>query len=289
MSSILTIVKETVTGSGTGVNVSRGPGVALVPLLFGVADREELPGVVLVRLLTDLGSTPAAARSLIARMRRDGQVEATPRGRGTDYRLAGFFLQSFRQIRYSRPAPPAWDGSFHAIFYTVPESQRAYRDLLRRAATLAGYGLMQPGVLISATDLRERLTAELGSAPRAGTVYHGRVTLNLADAADIAHRAWGLDELDRRYRSHATRLRTAIRDQPIPPPPGAEALASYARLFGGALVDTLRTPPALPAELLPKEWPLPALLTAIQETYAHFGPAARAYAQDVLIAHTAGA
>lgn len=269
-----------------------------MPLLFGVADRAELPGVVLVRLLTDLGSTPAAARSLIARMRRDGQMEATSRGRGADYRLAGFFLQSFRQIRYSRPAPPAWDGSFHAIFYTVPESQRAYRDLLRRAATLAGYGLMQPGVLISVTDLRERLTAELGpapqagaaelgSAPRAGTVYHGRVTLNLADAADVAHRAWGLDELDRRYRSHATRLRTAIRDQPIPPPPGAEALASYARLFGGALVDTLRTPPALPAELLPKEWPLPDLLTAIQETYAHFGPAARAYAQDVLAAHTA--
>jgi phenylacetic acid degradation operon negative regulatory protein len=267
--------------------VSRGAGVGLVPFLFGAADREELPGTALVRLLVDVGSTPGAARSLIARMRRDGYLEATPRGRGADYRLAGFFLESFRQIRDGRPQPPVWDGFFHAIFYTVPESQRAYRDLLRRAAQLAGYGLMQPGVLISTSDRRERLTAELGEAPRAGTVYFGRVELAIGDAAAIAYRAWELEELGRRYREHAERLRAAIREQPVPPPPSAAALASYVGLFGGALIDTLRTPPALPPELLPEDWSLPVLLAAIGQTYAHFGPPVMEYISGVLAEHGA--
>ncbi|MEU0568038.1 PaaX family transcriptional regulator C-terminal domain-containing protein [Nonomuraea sp. NPDC005983] len=257
-----------------------------MPFLYGVAGREEMPGAALVRLLTVLGLTTGAARSLIARMRRDGLIAATPRGRGADYRLSGPFLRSFRQIRDGRPEPPAWDGLFHAIFYTVPEAQRAYRDQLRRAATLAGYGLMQPGVLISPTDRRDRLAAELGSAPRPGTVYFGRVELPLADAATVAFRAWELDELDRRYREHAARLRAAVRNRPVPPP-SATALLDYVQLFDGALTDTLRTPLALPPELLPGDWSLPALLAATGEVYAHFGPPATEYVQSVLAEHGA--
>ncbi|KJY41917.1 hypothetical protein VR41_10350 [Streptomyces sp. NRRL B-1568] len=258
--------------------------MSLVPFLYGVAGREELPGVALVWLLTDVGLTSAAARSLIARMRRDGLIAATPRGRGADYRLVGPFLAAFRQIRDGRPPPPAWDGFFHAVFYTVPEARRAYRDRLRRAAALARYGLMQPGVLVSPADRRDHLLAELGGPPEEGTVYFGRVELDVADAAHVAHRAWELDELDRRYREHTARLHAAVRDTAVPPRPGPEGLAAYARLFGGSLVDTLRTPPALPPELLPADWPLPGLLAAVGAAYAHFGPPVTAYVQEVVTA-----
>ncbi|MCQ8768380.1 hypothetical protein [Streptomyces telluris] len=262
--------------------MSRGANVALVPFLYGVAGREELPGVALVKLLTDVGLTAAGARSLIARMRKDGLIAATPRGRGADYRLAGTFLESFRQVRHGRPEPPPWDGFFHAVFYTVPESRRAYRDRLRRAAALARYGLMQPGVLISPVDRRDHLTAELGGPPEEGTVYFGRIELSTADAARVAHRAWELGELDRRYREHAARLRAAVREHPVPPGPGGPALAAYAKLFGGSLVDTLRTPPGLPPELLPGDWSLPVLLAEVGRTYAHFGPPVTAYVEGVV-------
>ncbi|MEV5377431.1 MULTISPECIES: PaaX family transcriptional regulator C-terminal domain-containing protein [Streptomyces] len=274
--------RQSLTGRQGSASVSRGANVPLVPFLYGVAGREELPGVALVRLLADLGLTPAAARSLIARMRRDGLIAATPRGRGADYRLAGTFLESFRQVRHGRPEPPSWDGFFHAVFYTVPEARRAYRDRLRRAASLARYGLMQPGVLISPADRRDHLLAELGGPPEEGTVYFGRVELPTADAAEVAHRAWDLAELDRRYREHTARLTAAVAAQPVPPGPGAAALAAYARLFGGSLTDTLRTPPGLPPELLPDDWPLPALLAAVGRTYAHFGPPVIAYVEEVI-------
>ncbi|MQY08116.1 hypothetical protein [Actinomadura macrotermitis] len=267
------------------MNVSRGANVELVPFLCGLAGREGLPGVVLVRLLGDLGLTEGAARSLIARMRRDGLLVADQRGRGAEYRMTGPFLRGFRQIRDGRPGTPAWDGFFHAIFYSVPESRRAYRDRLRRAAALARYGLMQPGVLISPVDNRETLWDELGDAPPAGTVLFGRIGLPAADAAEVAHRAWELDVLAARYREHTARLRGAVRERPVPPGPGPEALAGYARLFGGALIDTLRTPPALPPELLPPDWPLPGLFAAAGEAMAHFGPPVAAYVHAVIADH----
>ncbi|GAA3083133.1 PaaX family transcriptional regulator C-terminal domain-containing protein [Streptomyces olivoverticillatus] len=279
---MLTIVSEIATGRQSGVSVSRGANVGLVPFLYGVAGREELPGVALVKLLTDVGLTPAAARSLIARMRRDGLIAASPRGRGADYRLVGAFLESFRQVRRGRPEPPPWDGFFHAVFYAVPEARRAYRDRLRRAAALARYGLMQPGVLICPADRREHLLAELGGLPEEGTVYFGRVELSTADAAQVAHRAWELAELDRRYREHTARLLAAIEEHPVPPGPSAAALAAYVQLFGGSLIDTLRAPPGLPPELLPGDWSLPALLATVGRAFGHFGPPVTAYVEGVI-------
>ncbi|MFF7725213.1 hypothetical protein [Streptomyces sp. NPDC008001] len=275
-------MSERVTGRQLGASVSRGANVGLVPFLYGVAGREELPGVALVKLLTDVGLTPAGARSLIARMRRDGLIAASPRGRGADYRLVGTFLESFRRIRRGAPEPPPWDGGFHAVFYTVPEARRAYRDRLRRAAALARYGLMQPGVLISPADRRDHLLAELGGPPEEGTVYFGRIELSPADAARAAYRAWELAELARRYREHDARLRAAVEEQPVPPGPSAAALAAYVQLFGGSLVDTLRTPPGLPPELLPGDWPLPALLATVGRAFAHFGPPVTAYVEGVI-------
>ncbi|MCK2220203.1 hypothetical protein MF672_041355 [Actinomadura sp. ATCC 31491] len=253
-----------------------------------MARREELPGVALVRLLTDLGLTEGAARSLIARMRRDGLLSATPRGRAADYRLAGGFLADFRRAQAPQVAPPpAWEGYFHAVFYSIPEPQRAYRDRLRRAAALARYGQMQPGVLISPADGRARLEAELGAPPPDGTVHYGRVGLPTRDAAEIAYRAWDLAELNARFRAHADRLRRAARDHTPPAEPTGETLAAYVRLLGGALVDTLRVPP-LPADLLPADWALPGLRAAIGEVFERCGPPAQAYAVRV-IAESGGA
>ncbi|MBV8194003.1 MAG: hypothetical protein JOY80_00595, partial [Candidatus Dormibacteraeota bacterium] len=45
--------------------------IAQVPFLFGIAGRPELGGLALQLLLGDLGMSPPAARTLIARMRRD--------------------------------------------------------------------------------------------------------------------------------------------------------------------------------------------------------------------------
>jgi DNA-binding transcriptional regulator PaaX len=43
------------------------------------------------------------------------------------------------------------------LLYQVPESRRAFRDALRRAAVHLGYGLLQQGVLIAMDDRTDQL------------------------------------------------------------------------------------------------------------------------------------
>jgi phenylacetic acid degradation operon negative regulatory protein len=257
--------------------------VRLVPFLFGVAyqlERTALPGSVLVTLLGDLGLSAPAARALIARMRRDGQLAGTRNGRTVDYRLAGPFAESFHRIRTAASGAP-WRGHFHAVLYQVPERQRAFRDLLRRTGILHGYGLLQQGVLICTVDRRDRLADVLARAPRDVTVHLGQLHMDTKDAARAAYTAWDLGTLDRIYRGHTRTLRTALTRRAAPPPPDGRSLRRFADLLSGPLVDTLRST-GLPAELTPDGWSLPALFGAIDEVRRVYVPPTIRYLSGLL-------
>ena len=237
---MLTNVIRNVASDGTVARPSRGRSVALVPFLFGVSGRPELSGTALTRLLGDLGLTEAAARALVARMRRDGHLLSERRGGGAHYRLAGDMAAGFARIRHAATSePPRWTGHFHALLYQVPESERPYRDALRRAALLTGYGLLQQGVLIALTDRSAQLGPLL--APPEGVRLH-RVTLAMAeaDAACAAYDAWDLGTLSEAYAQHAEAIEAAVRTAPDAPRADAAALRTFSRLLGTALVDTLR-------------------------------------------------
>jgi phenylacetic acid degradation operon negative regulatory protein len=261
----------------------RGRSIRLVPFLFGVAyqlQRTALPGPVLVRLLGDLGLSTEAARALIARMRRDNQLAGTRNGRTVDYRLAGTFADSFHRIRTAAIGPP-WRGHFHAVLYQVPERHRAFRDLLRRTATSHGYNLLQQGVLICTVDRRDHLADVLAHAPRAANVHFGQLHMDVKDAARAAYTAWDLETLDRAYRAHTSRLRTALTHRTTPPPPDGRSLRRFADLLSGPLTDT-RHATSLPAELTPDGWSLPALYSAIDDVRHLYVPPATRYLNSLL-------
>ena len=149
MTESLTTVNDNASDEPRHRFLARGAGPGIVAFLFGVAGRTALPGQILHQLLTGLDMTDAAARALVARMRRDGQLDSVRHGRTAEYRLAGHFLASFHRVRESgNRQPTPWTGAFHAVLHQVPESHRAYRDALRRAAVLGGFGILQPGILI---------------------------------------------------------------------------------------------------------------------------------------------
>jgi phenylacetic acid degradation operon negative regulatory protein len=261
------------------VGPSRGRSLRLVPFLFGVAGRGDLPGPVLVRLLGDLGLTGSAARGLIARMQGAGQLAGERRGRTVHYRLAGDFARAFERVRDGAPTH-TWPGYFHALLYQVAEADRAFRDKLRRAAQLAGYGHLQQGVLIASTDRRGMLASALAEAPPSAQVYFARLHLDTGAAARAAAHAWDLRGLRATYQSHIRRL-TAAGGAATAPHPGGPALRRYSDLLTTALVDTLRAP-ALPPELLPDDWPLPALRAAIGAVGRRYGPPSAAYIGELL-------
>ncbi len=246
-----TTVNETHTSPG---RVSRGRGPGEVAFLFGIAGRTVLPGAALRRLLGQLDHSPDAGRTLLARMVRAGQLSSHRQGRTTTYALAGEFLAGWERVRtQAMTRPVAWSGQFHTVLHTVPEEHRAFRDALRRTAVLAGYGTLQPGVLVSVTDRREVLAPLLDRAPTGALVRLGTLGLSATAAADAASVAWDLPGLAATYADHVERLDAR---------PGPEDLGAFVRTFQPVLTDTLREP-ALDPALMPRGWPGPELRHAV--------------------------
>jgi phenylacetic acid degradation operon negative regulatory protein len=279
-------------------NRRQGSPAALVAALFGTAGRTDLPGPALVALLGDLGLRPEAARRALARMRDAGQLTTTRHGRRVDHHLAGAFGASVLRLRDDRGQVPAWDGAFHTLLHHVPESARPYRDRLRRAAVLVGYGPWQPGVLLCPVDRSDALREVLADVPPDASVVLGRLvpdggwvgsvgsvasvddgalhasggsngTSSTAVAAAMARRAWALDEVADDLRAHLARL-TAVLDDPVPDD-GAVALKRLSDATGPVYVDLLRDP-GLPAELVPPDWPGAELRAALGRVALAFLP-----------------
>jgi phenylacetic acid degradation operon negative regulatory protein len=281
MSTKLTNVSKNVALPPSAARPSRGRSVALVPFLFGVAGVPELAGTILTSLLRDLGLSEAAARTLLARMRRDGLLSSRRHGGGVLYRLAGDLASGFARLqRDTGGQPPSWPGHFHAVLYQVPETERAYRDALRRAALLTGYGLLQPGVLISLTDRYEHL-GPLVTPPDGVRLQRTTIAMAPADAARAAFDAWDLGTLSEAYDRHAETIEEAIRTAPPAPPADAGVLRTFNALLGATIVDRLRAP-RLPELLWPTGWALPRLLAAISAVQRVYGVPAAAYVRRQL-------
>jgi len=257
--------------------------VALVPFLFGITGRATLTGSQLRRLLGEFGLSPDAARALLSRMRRHGQLVGDPRGRGAQYRLAGDFAHTFERVRdQATVRPTAWTGHFQALLYQVPEQHRSFRDELRRSAVLCGYGILQPGVLIAPTDRSGPLSALLANQPEGAQVWLSTLGMTPAEAARAAGIAWDLADLADRYHWHIGRLSKRLTDRTIESaaehrhtpgtsPTGAESLRDYAETLIPALTDTLRES-GLPPALLPQDWPGPKLRQILNQYTATFDP-----------------
>jgi phenylacetic acid degradation operon negative regulatory protein len=215
-------------------------------------------------------------------MRRDGQLDSVRHGRTADYALTGAFLESFLRVRDTPGRRPAeWTGSFHAVLYQVPESHRAYRDALRRNALLAGFGMLQPGTLISLTDRTSALGDLFDTAPSGASVYRARLAMDAADAAQAAWDAWGLAEVSEVYNDHITTLSAALDALTSDPPASVETLRRFTHLARLPFVDTLRDP-GLPPELVPQDWPGPRLRELTVGVSNRFGPPANAYVRSLL-------
>ncbi|MEJ8278327.1 hypothetical protein [Pseudonocardia spirodelae] len=267
----------------------RDPASGAVASLFRTAGRDELPAVVLVALLGDLGTREAAARRLLSRMRDDGRLAARRDGRAVHLRLHGAFGASVQRVGDGLGArPPEWTGAFEVLLHAVPESERAYRDRLRRTAVLAGYGVLQPGVLIAATDRSADLAGVLDDVPPGARVTRGSLAVDTAEAGRIAAEAWDLDRVAAVLAGHADRL-AAMAEGDGAPPPAADA-ATLRRLVESTtpvFVDLLRAP-ALPAPLLPAHWPVARLAGGLSRVLARYVPPARAHVSARLAGHGTG-
>ena len=224
--------------------------------LYGRADGGWLSVAALIRLLGDLGVDEPAVRSAISRLKRRGILQARRHDGAAGYQLSPEALAILREgdariFRQQRGTLA--DGWLLAVF-SVPESQRHRRHVLRSELTRLGFGMVAPGVWIVPAHLQDAT---------AGTLR--RLELDsYADLFRADHRAfgdlagkirlwWDLDELERRYEAFIEAHEPALRRWQRGAPHAHEAFTGYVR----ALTDWRRLPyldPGLPAELLPDGW-----------------------------------
>lgn len=198
----------------------------------------------------------STVRVVVGRLRRDGWLVSRREGRETVYALtdAAWRLLDEGRDRIFRRADEAWSGEWQMIIYSVPETERAMRDQLRKRLAWWGFGSLSPSVWISPHD-RAAAIAEAFPAdgPVRIDVFRSRSDNGTSDV-ELVGRAWDLDELGRDYRAWLERWEPVACRCRREPPEGSEALVLRMRLVRDYRGFPFRDPD-LPAELVPDDWP----------------------------------
>lgn len=235
---------------------------SLIVTLYGAYGREApepLPVAELIRLLGAVGVDPPSVRSAVSRLKRRGLLLP---GRTADG-AAGYALSAdARQLLddgdlriYGRRPPLLSDGWVLAVF-SVPESERSKRHLLRSRLGRLGFGTAAPGVWIAPARLYEetRHTLRRLRLDPYVELFRGE-HLGFAATAEAVARWWDLGAIAKRHEEFLGEQEPVLRawwDGREPSPEGAyrdylPALDSWRRL---PYLD-----PGLPLELLPPQWP----------------------------------
>lgn len=200
-----------------------------------------------------VGVEEKAVRQALSRSAGEGWIAGEKHGRRTRWQLtkAGERLLTDGTERiYGFGEPPAaWSGEWLMILASVPESDRRLRHLLRTRLAWNGLGNLSPGVWVSPHPEREprvrEMLAEIGVAETA-TLFTGRLR-DLCEARRVARQAWDLGEITGAYEDFLAAV------DKMAPADDARAFADLTRL----VQEWRRFPfldPALPAELLPRDW-----------------------------------
>ncbi|GAA2729732.1 PaaX family transcriptional regulator [Streptomyces nogalater] len=234
---------------------------SLIVTLYGAYGRS-LPGPVpvaeLIRLLAAVGVDAPSVRSSVSRLKRRGLLLPAR----TESGAAGYELSpEARQLlddgdrRVYADAPVADEGWVLAVF-SVPESERQKRHVLRSRLAGLGFGTAAPGVWIAPARLYEETEHTLRRLRLDPYVDFFRGEhLGFAPTAEAVARWWDLaaiaKEHERFLDTHAPVLRAWTRRSDTPP---EEAYRDYL-----LALDSWRhlpyTDPGLPTRLLPPDWP----------------------------------
>ena len=211
----------------------------------------------LIELFAAMGVDAGALRTAMSRLVADGWTERSRVGRNSSYSLTqhGLSVSVAAADRIYAAQPPAWDGTFQIVLY--PKDRAA----LDRAA----WGQAAPGVYVAPGPMapgREAITLTAAADPGAGRL--------------LAARAWPLDRLAASF----DRFNTAFASLPA----WRNASPLEAMVGRTLLIHEYRRivlhAPALPAEILPLNWPGDTARRLCADAYRGLLPASEIWLSD---------
>ncbi|MFJ4816037.1 PaaX family transcriptional regulator C-terminal domain-containing protein [Streptomyces sp. NPDC088801] len=234
---------------------------SLIVTLYGAYGRF-VPGPVpvaeLIRLLAAAGVDAPSVRSSVSRLKRRGLLVPARTAQGA----AGYELSpDARQLlddgdrRIYACAPPEDEGWVLAVF-SVPESERQKRHVLRSRLAGLGFGTAAPGVWIAPARLHEETRHTLQRLRLDAYVDFFRGDhLGFAPTAEAVARWWDLAAIAKEHEAFLDRHARVLHDwEKREDTPAEEAYRDYL-----LALDSWRhlpyTDPGLPSGLLPADWP----------------------------------
>ncbi|MEW2399405.1 PaaX family transcriptional regulator C-terminal domain-containing protein [Streptomyces sp. NPDC046862] len=209
----------------------------------------------LVALMECFEVPEATVRVVAARMRKEGWLDSRREGRETVYALtdAAWELLDEGRARIFERARGPWDGQWHMVVYSVPETERALREQLRKKLAWFGFGPLSSAIWLSPHDRVGDVLNAFDGVPAVKLDTFRSRSAGLEADRDIAARAWELDKLNQEYADLLDVYRPRLTGYRAGTLQGAAALVERMRLIHDYRLFPFRDPD-LPPELLPGGW-----------------------------------
>jgi phenylacetic acid degradation operon negative regulatory protein len=257
---------------------------SLIVTLYGAYGRfapGPVPVAELIRLLAAVGVDAPSVRSSVSRLKRRGLLVPARTATGAaGYGLSPDACQLLDDgdRRVYAAAAPDDEGWVLAVF-SVPESERQKRHVLRSRLAGLGFGTAAPGVWIAPARLYEETRHTLQRLRLEGYVDFFRGEhLGFAPTVEAVARWWDLAAIAKEHEAfldHHARVLDAWRRRADTPP--EEAYRDYL-----LALDSWRhlpyADPGLPARLLPADWPGARSAAVFRELHERLRDAGAAYA-----------
>ncbi len=259
----------------------------LIVTLFGLYARAEnnwLPVSALVRLMEELGVDGPAVRSSVSRLKHRDVLTSARQDGAAGYSLSQSALDVIAEGDsriFDRRRALEEDG-WVVLVFSVPESEREKRHIIRTTLTRLGFGKAAPGVWIApghlATATREML--ERRGLAEYVEIFAGH-HIAYGDLRSKVRRWWDLDALTLLYAEFTRTYRPALLSYTADDISPEDAFAVYVPM----LTEWRRLPyldPGLPLSLLPRGWNGVTAEKLFAELNAALSGPAREHAVDVI-------
>jgi phenylacetic acid degradation operon negative regulatory protein len=213
----------------------------------------------LIRLMADLGQDDQAVRSATSRMKKSGLLAAESR-----HGLAGYALtDQARQILsdgdqriFNSTAPADLDEGWAIAVFSVPETERGRRHVLRSQLAWLGFGQVANGVWIAPRRALadSRRSIERHGLARYVSLFEGTYA-GFDSTKEMVARTWDLADIEQRYQRFLSQIQPGQRRW-APGGPGLTDRDAFVD-FTFTLSSWRRLPyadPGLPPDLLPRDW-----------------------------------
>jgi phenylacetic acid degradation operon negative regulatory protein len=215
----------------------------------------------LIELLGLFGLSGQAVRSTLSRMSQKGWLKSHRSGRHSFYAMTPKFINLLEEgaQRIFQPRHDLWDGRWHLLTYSIPESKRRLRRTLRKRLLWLGFGALNNATWISPRDLRtevEQVVNALHADPYVEffTAEHR----GFASDEEIVTRCWNLEQLNDYYAAFIARYNPSFQEHQARLRAGNSLEPQECFMQRFMLIHEYRSSPYvdpnLPLELLSDDW-----------------------------------